>query len=119
MAEKVAMGAPLATSALACTRLCTVPSRGMVICWLATLTTPESARVTKYRLYSWLRMKAKAPTPTTKIAVLRVTARTRPKKPMPPPAAPCLRALVKFSRCRVASMSPKLMTSPARKEVIR
>ncbi len=86
----------------------------MVICWLGTLTTPESAWVTKYRLYIWLRMKAKAPTPTTKIAVLRVTARTRPKKPIPPLPPPCLRALVKFSRWRVLSMSPTPITSPAR-----
>ncbi|MCY1544651.1 hypothetical protein D9M68_805500 [compost metagenome] len=49
--EKVANGAPLATSPPTLTRLaCNTPSRGMLTCWLGRLTIAESAWVTKYRL---------------------------------------------------------------------
>lgn len=65
----------------------------MVICWLGTLTTPESAWVTKYRLYICWRMKAKAPTLTTKIAVLRVTARDLAEEAHPAVAAALLAGL--------------------------
>ncbi|MNN49152.1 hypothetical protein D3C81_1636610 [compost metagenome] len=47
VAEKEAMGAPFSTVASGPTRLCTVPSRGMVTCMEGTATIAESAWVTK------------------------------------------------------------------------
>ncbi|MNN90503.1 hypothetical protein D3C81_2084610 [compost metagenome] len=44
-----ASGALLAASPLSSTRLCTVPSRGMVTLMVGTLTTPAWAWLTKYR----------------------------------------------------------------------
>ncbi|MCY1544652.1 hypothetical protein D9M68_805510 [compost metagenome] len=61
----------------------------------------------------------KAPTPITKIARLKLSARRRDKKPMAPPPSLPLRALAKLSRCRVLSMSPMVTISPLVYEVIR
>ena len=120
VAEKEAMGAPLSTVVPSPPiRLCTVPSRGMVTCMLGTATMPDSAWVTKYRPYRDLKMKPKAARPTMNRPALKVTALRRPNTPMPPPLPPFLRGLVKFSRCRVLSMSPALITSPDRWALIR
>ena len=114
LAENEAMGAPLATVASGPSRLLTVPSRGMVTCRLGTLTRPDWAWVTKYRPYSDLKIKPKAASPTRNTARLKVTALSRASTPMPAPPAPFLRALVKFSRCRVLSRSPTPTSSPLR-----
>ena len=70
---KVASGAPLAATPSACTRLCTVPSRGMVTFIPGTLTRPAWAWLTKYMPYTDLKMKPNAARPTRKIAWLKVT----------------------------------------------
>ncbi|MNN02881.1 hypothetical protein D3C81_1155530 [compost metagenome] len=116
---KVASGAPLAATPSAFTRLCTVPSRGMVMFTPGTLTRPAWAWLTKYMPYTDLKIKPNAATPTTKTPRLKVTAFMRPNAVMPWPPSFILRALVKLSRCRVASISPTLTMSPARCEVIR
>ncbi|MNS58967.1 hypothetical protein D3C72_919080 [compost metagenome] len=84
-----------------------------------TLTRPAWAWLTKYMPYTDLKMKPNAARPMTKTPRLKVTAFMRPNALMPWPPSLILRALVKLSRCRVASTSPMLTMSPARCEVIK